>query len=179
MDPVMSFFRRAMELKQLKRAGWVRCGVTPCESVAEHTFGVSVLALVLSRAAGVDRGKCLALAVVHDLAEAIVGDITPADGIAADEKLRREREAIAELSRLLNDAEIANLWDEYEHGETPESQLVRDLDAIEMALQATTYLNQKLLDVSQARQFVNSARARVQTPTGKQLLDNIVSAEEA
>jgi putative hydrolase of HD superfamily len=139
MKQVIGFFDQAMRLKNLPRAGWERCGVRPCESVAEHSFGVSVLALVLSRAAGVDRGKCLALAVAHDLAEAIVGDITPRDGVAPVEKHRREREAIESMAQMLGHDELAALWEEYEQGQTPEAMLVRDLDSIEMAWQAMQY----------------------------------------
>src|SRR5215217_7492124 len=115
MQQVIDFFNQAMRLKQLKRAGWRRCGVEPCESVAEHAFGVTVLALIVAEA-NVDRGECLALAVAHDLAESVVGDITPTDGVEPAEKQRREREAVGQLASTLGNGELAALWEEYELG---------------------------------------------------------------
>ena len=175
MQQIIDFYNLAMRLKQLKRSGWQRCGVEPCESVAEHTFGVGVLALILADTAGVDRGKCLALAVVHDLAESVVGDITPNDGIDSSEKQRREREAIRNLSHDIGNDELARLWEEYERGQTPEAQLVRDLDVIEMAWQARRYVAQKLLNQASANEFISSARERVRTDLGRRLLDVVIA----
>ena len=64
-------------------------------SVADHTFGVALLALLFPRGAAgdVDRHHCVALAIVHDLAESIVGDVTPHDRIDPAEKHRREAAA--------------------------------------------------------------------------------------
>src|SRR5437868_10772352 len=98
-DGTIDFLRAVMQLKTLRRAGWVRCGVEPCESVAEHTFGVAIFALLLPKLSNlsVNRERCVALALVHDLAESIVGDLTPHDPISTEEKFRRESEAMAQL----------------------------------------------------------------------------------
>src|SRR5438552_17296826 len=122
---VINFFSHVMRLKRLPRAGRKRCGVRDCESVAEHTFGVAMLALLVSRTADstIDRDRCIALALVHDLAEASVGDITPHDGIDREEKQRRERDAMDALSTMLGDGEILALWMEFEAGETAEARL--------------------------------------------------------
>jgi putative hydrolase of HD superfamily len=179
MQQIIDFFNQAMRLKQLKRAGWRRCGVEPCESVAEHAFGVSVLALILAETANVDRGKCLALAVAHDLAESVVGDITPRDGVHPDEKQRRERQAISKLSRDLGNGQLPKLWEEYEQGATPEAKLVRDLDVIEMAWQARSYVQQKLLGPASADEFIASARQRVKTDLGRRLLHAVIAQPTA
>ena len=170
-EPILEFYAQVARLKNLKRAGWRRCGVEPCESVAEHTFGVSALALALTKSAGVNRDKCLALAVVHDLAEAIVGDITPNDGIDPAEKSRRESEAIARFAQTLGDESLVALWKEFESAATPEAKLVRDLDVIEMALQAREYQRLGRLSASDADEFVQSARRRVTTEIGKRLIE--------
>jgi putative hydrolase of HD superfamily len=173
MKSIVTFFDQAMRLKQLKRSGWRRCGVESCESVAEHTFGVSVLALVLANAAGVDRGKCVALAVVHDLAEAIVGDITPLDGIDVVEKQRRERGGLTQMTAMLHNSEdLVALWEEYEAGKSPEARLVRELDALEMAWQASSYVRHGLLDAGAAQEFIASARQRVKSELGLRVLDH-------
>jgi putative hydrolase of HD superfamily len=177
LSRIVAFYRSAAGLKDLKRAGWKRCGLTACESVAEHTFGVNVLVLALSTVEGVDRGKCLALATVHDLAEAVVGDITPKDGVSAEGKRRREREAISEMAETLADAEIISLWEEYEVGETAEAKLVRDLDGIEMALQAREYQLKGMLGESDAEEFIASARERVTTDMGREMIRALFAKE--
>ena len=79
-----------MRLKELPRAGWVRVGVSQPESVAAHSWGVAWLVLTLCPT-NLDRGRALAIAVLHDLAEVRVGDITPHDGIPSEDKAEAER----------------------------------------------------------------------------------------
>jgi len=178
MDSLIRFYNQAAKLKRLKRAGWGRCGIEPqCESVADHTFGVATLALLLPDSAGVDRERCVALALVHDLAESLVGDITPHDGIDPAEKRRREQSAIAQLTKLLDDGNrLTSLWQEFEAGQSPEAMLVRDLDVIEMAWQARSYHQSGELSPESAATFIDSAKARIRTPAGKQLLQVVLGS---
>lgn len=126
-------------LKGTVRRGWVREGVREPESVADHTFGLALLALVLPLPAGVDRDRLLRLAVVHDLAEARVGDLTPGE-LPPDEKHALERAAMTELAALLpNGGELLDLWAEYEADATPTARFAHDLDRLEMLLQALAY----------------------------------------
>jgi putative hydrolase of HD superfamily len=172
-DDLSKFLPVATRLKTLARAGWRRCGVETCESVADHTFGVALLALLCADAS-VNRERCIGLALVHDLAEAIVGDLTPHDRVDAEEKRRRERAAIEELAALLGERSLAELWEEFEAGKTPEAALVRDLDVIEMAAQAIEYERAGKLAAAAADGFIDSARSRVRTKTGRQLLEAIL-----
>jgi putative hydrolase of HD superfamily len=161
-------------LKQLRRAGWLRGGVgeAACESVAEHTFGVALLALLLPAAVRLDvnREHCLALAVVHDLAESVVGDITPHDGVDPAEKRRREEAAVRDLASKLGDPSLIDLWLEFEAGETAEAKLVRELDVIEMAMQAAAYERAGKLSAADTRRFVESAHARISSEWSATLL---------
>jgi putative hydrolase of HD superfamily len=71
------------------------------------------------------------MALIHDLAESIVGDITPFCGISKQEKRLREHKAIIEISSLLdgnNSEELLTLFDEYENQKSAEAQLVKDFD---------------------------------------------------
>ncbi|KAG8699872.1 hypothetical protein FRC09_006320 [Ceratobasidium sp. 395] len=104
---------------------------------------MSVLALCTSDTT-LDIPKCVMMAVVHDLAEAIVGDIAPWEGISREEKAAREREGMRSmLSDMLHDTPAAKrievLWEEYEAQITPEARFIKDLDRLEMALQASEY----------------------------------------
>jgi len=138
---LLGFLRIAGQLKQTARAGWVLRGIADPESVADHTFRVCLLALVLSREVepALDRERCLAMALVHDLAESVVGDITPYDGIPVEEKHRREREALRELGGVLGDGEVLALWEEYQAAATPEARFVKEMDKLETVLQAAEY----------------------------------------
>ena len=128
--------RLATLLKEVDRAGWKRVGIDRPESVAAHSWGVALLAL-LRCPPELDRQKLLAMAILHDLAELRVGDLTPHDGVAKAEKHRRERAAMDEL--LAHRPDLRALWDEAEEGRTPEARLLKDLDRADMGVQAERY----------------------------------------
>ena len=156
-----AFLHLAGQLKQTVRTGWVDCGVPHAESVADHSWRMSLVAMLLctddnegtdgatngSAGPRTDRAKCMQMAIVHDLAESLCGDITPVEnsGVTKKEKQRREREAMEHLCSALGGAGsararlISGLWEEYEAGVTPEAQLVKDIDKFEMLLQADEY----------------------------------------
>jgi putative hydrolases of HD superfamily len=136
---VIEALLEALALKALPRAGWVRAGVPDPESVAAHTWGVSTLVLLLLPP-GLDRERALTYATLHDVAEAWVGDITPHDGVSPDDKAARERGAMrAWCARLPNGAELLARWEAYEAQGDDEARFVRQLDRLDMALQALVY----------------------------------------
>lgn len=105
-------------------------------------YRMSLLSFLIPEASPLDRVRCMKLALIHDLAEAIVGDITPYCGIAKEEKRRREHEAIIEISNLvpkMSGDEILKLFEEYEGQETPEAHWVKDCDRYDMIQQAFEY----------------------------------------
>ncbi len=138
---LLEFLHLAGRLKQTARAGWTLRGIERPESVADHTFRVCLMAMVLAPGADppVDRARCLSMALVHDLAESLVGDITPYDGVAPEEKRRREHDALIRLSALAGAPEILELWAEYDRAETAEARFVKELDKLETVLQAAEY----------------------------------------
>jgi putative hydrolases of HD superfamily len=94
-----------------------------------------------------DLDRCMRMALVHDMAELLVGDITPRDGVAKSEKSRRETETMDYLcTNLLGNVDsgetaesIRQVWQEYEDGETIESKFVHDVDKMELLLQMLDY----------------------------------------
>ncbi|XP_018833228.2 5'-deoxynucleotidase HDDC2 isoform X1 [Juglans regia] len=140
-------------LKTTKRTGWVRREIKDPESIADHMYRMGLMALIASDIPGVDRDKCIKMAIVHDIAEAIVGDITPSDGISKAEKSQREREALDHMCKLLGGGsraqEIGELWLEYEENSSPEAKVVKDLDKVEMVLQALEYENEQGKDLEE------------------------------
>ena len=140
---LLALYTQVATLKLLPRTGWLQRGVPNPESVAEHTFGVATLALLIGDTiAGLDRGKLLAIAMLHDLAEALMSDL-PASAkrfIGAERKHDAERRALEEmLERLPNRAEYLALWEEYARGCSREARLVKGIDRIEMLAQVLSY----------------------------------------
>lgn len=94
----------------------------------------------------IDRDRCIKMALVHDLAEAIVGDITPHCGVSEEDKHSREKNAMANMVSLIDGhigKEIMELWEEYEQNSTPEAHFVKDIDKFDMILQADEYETSK------------------------------------
>jgi putative hydrolase of HD superfamily len=168
LDDFVCFLHRIGSLKTAYRTGWLDRGVPPseAESVADHTFRTAILAwLAASLQPGLDRDKVLKLALIHDLAEAITGDIPPYDALPEDIEARRaflerrhvrpadradakraaEAEAIAALVADLppNLAhEISALTAEFVEGTSAEARFVKQADRIETYLQSREYLRQ-------------------------------------
>ena len=144
VPPLWRAYLACFELKLLLRQGWLRSGIpaSRCESVAEHSFGVALLCLWLaeSLAPGLDSAKVLRMAMIHDLGEADVGDLTPGHGVDKSEKSRLERASVQRiLAGLPNGEQLLALWEEYEAQSSPEARFVKAVDRLEMAFQATVY----------------------------------------
>ncbi|KAI9573845.1 HD domain-containing protein [Boletus coccyginus] len=139
----LAFFHVLERLKTQKRTGWIEHNIPNPESISDHMYRMAVLAMCTSDAT-LDVSKCVMMCVVHDLAEAQVGDITPREGIPKEEKRRLEEEAMHNFVHDMLHASpaalrIEALWNEYEQGTTAEAKFVKDLDRLEMALQAREY----------------------------------------
>ncbi|XP_058067823.1 uncharacterized protein LOC131217092 isoform X2 [Magnolia sinica] len=130
----IDFLSLCHRLKTTKRAGWVRRDIQDPESISDHMYRMGVMALIAADIPGVNRDRCVKMAIVHDIAEAIVGDITPSDGVPKEEKSRREREALEYMCKLLGGGsrakEISELWMEYEENSSPEAKVVKDFDKL-------------------------------------------------
>ncbi|HEX2188323.1 MAG TPA: HD domain-containing protein [Longimicrobiaceae bacterium] len=174
---VLRFLRLAGRLKETPRAGWALRGVERPESVADHSFRVGLLALVLPRGEEppLDRERCLAMALVHDLAESLVGDITPYDGVSTEEKHRREREAMLGFCAMLGDDEVLRLWEEYQAAATPEARFVKDLDKLETVLQAAEYEASRGAELAEFREM---GEARDWLPATRPLHEALLRAGE-
>ncbi|OVA06914.1 HD/PDEase domain [Macleaya cordata] len=172
----IDFLSLCHRLKSTKRTGWIRREIQDPESIADHMYRMGVMALIAADIPGVDRDKCVKMAIVHDIAEAIVGDIAPSDGIPKAEKSRREREALDHMCKLLGGGsrakEIGDLWMEYEENSSPEAKVVKDLDKVEMILQALEYENDQGKDLEE---FFQSTAGKFQTDLGKAWAAEIAS----
>ena len=142
--------KEILGLKNVLRAGWVRAGIPSPESVAAHSWGMSMLALKLAPKE-LDLARILSLCIVHDIPEVRVGDLTPHDDTST--KAADELKAMTEMA-----PEWVSLFEEYEQGQTPEAKFVKQLDNLDMALQAEKYQDEFGLSLSE---FIESARLRI------------------
>lgn len=150
------------------------------ESVADHMFRMATLSLFAPPPIIID--KCVKISLIHDMAEAIVGDITPAGGVSRREKNRREAEAIEFIAgTLLKNGSVGNqireLWKEFEESETRESRFVQDLDKLEMLLQMVEYEKRAGGDLN-LDEFAY-ARKKISDPDVSSWADEILGERES
>lgn len=141
---IMSFLHTIEHLKLEKRTGWHLEGIPfeKTESIADHMYRMAIMACLVQDES-IDKFKAVKMALVHDMAEALVGDITPNCGISVEEKNRRETEAMQYIKESLGDnpfgLEAQELWLEYAADVTKESQFVKDIDKTELYVQVVEY----------------------------------------
>ena len=171
---LVNFFGTVGRLKTTPRSGWVEVGIRKPESVADHTFRTSILCMVYSDLEGLDELKLLRMALIHDLPEAIIGDLTPSRKTIRSEE--KENVAMNQMLSLLpkeqREKYMTN-WKEYQEGKTKEAKAVRQLEKLEMALQAKEYEEAGLTRQSLKR-FIESAEKAIVWPQIKRLLSYIL-----
>ncbi|KAI5459751.1 HD domain-containing protein [Mariannaea sp. PMI_226] len=143
------FFHMLELLKTTKREGWRRFGITRGESISDHMYRMSMISMFAPPALAprLDLPKCMKMCLIHDMAELLVGDITPVDNVPKPEKSRREAETMDFLTKNLlrnvaggtTGEEIRAIWQEYEDSKTLDSHFVHDVDKIELLLQMIEY----------------------------------------
>lgn len=121
-----------------------------------------------------DRIKCMEMALVHDLAEALVGDITPYCGISRKEKLTRELTAMKDIAKLTHQSSdnLMELFYEYEKGETAEAKFVKDLDRLDLIMQAFEY-EKRDESPERLQEFFDSTEGKFQHPFIKKIVSEI------
>lgn len=133
----LDFLREAEKLKDVLRSAHTSSGRT--ESTAEHSWRLCLMAVVFDDyLSGLDRLKMLKMCVIHDLGEAISGDIPAVSKEAFPNKSDQERSDLMLLTKPLDEAlraEILALWDDYENVLSPEAAAVKALDKLETMLQ--------------------------------------------
>lgn len=141
IDNLLSFMELVGELKHLKRTGWMLHNVTDPETVTGHMYRMALLSFLVRNNEQLDKTKIMQMTLIHDLAECIVGDITPLCGIPEEVKHRQEDEAMKQICALLGDDghAILELFREYEQRKSPEAKYVKDLDRLDLLMQAYEY----------------------------------------
>ncbi|KZM26469.1 ATP binding [Ascochyta rabiei] len=160
----MFFFLELIErLKNTIRAGWALRGVPGPESIDDDV-----------------RKRAVYMALVHDMGEALIGDITPSDGVSKEQKFEREEMALKFLACTIRpwNSSFADLvlvlWYEYEKGESQAAELVRNVDKLECIHQAVVYERRNGTDLGE---FMG-LKEKVTLPVWQPLLDDCISKHE-
>ena len=172
---ISEFFFQIAELKKLPRSGWkIKVGLENSESVAEHSYMMSVMSMVLSDMKSLNSEKVLKMAILHDWAESKIGDFMP-EQIEYEKKSELENYAMSEILELLPQkiqSEYRDIWDEFLDRNTSEARLVHELDKLEMALQAKIY--EKDVEPEKVKTFIISAVEQIIDPDVKKILVDIL-----
>ncbi|MGF1681821.1 HD domain-containing protein [Photobacterium minamisatsumaniensis] len=145
---ILAFLRHAEQLKNTLRNAYTSDGRQ--ESTAEHTWRLCLMVMVFEDALpDIDHSRLMKMCVIHDLGEAISGDIAAVDQDPNIDKSLQEREDLLTLMKPLPNylqAEMLELWDEYEQAESPEAKIAKGLDKLETMIQHNQGLNAVDLD---------------------------------
>lgn len=151
------------------------CIILEPETVAAHMYRMAMFSFLIPEASELDRTRCMKIALIHDLAESIVGDISPFCGIEKEEKRRREHAAILEIASLLpaiSGDEILKLFEEYEGQATPEAQWVKDCDRYDMIQTAFEYEKRDELP-GKHEEFFESTKGKFLNPFFVNLVEEL------
>lgn len=174
-DQILKVYFEIASLKNLFRQGWLQKGIDEkyCESVADHSFSTTMLAWLIAdeHLPQLDISKVIRYSLIHEIGEIYAGDITPADDVSATKKYELEAAAVKKVFyKLDNGSKYIKLWEEFEKSENKEAKFVKQIDKLEMALQAHFYANKLDVDLND---FIKSAGEIIDTPALRELLEKL------
>jgi len=147
-EAILSFIEEIGILKSLPRTGWLIHGIKNGESIADHCYRMTLLSMVLAdtlvaKGMKIDTEKVMRLSLLHEIAEARIGDIpfTVLTYIPEEVKETGERKAVTSMLEKFGSIGkwYQELWEEFEQNETIEAKLVRAADKLELMIQVLEY----------------------------------------
>ncbi|XP_029041347.1 5'-deoxynucleotidase HDDC2 isoform X1 [Osmia bicornis bicornis] len=180
MEKLQEFMELLGRLKHMKRTGWVIRNIPEPETIAGHMYRMAMLSFLVDNKENLDKVKIMQMALIHDLAECIVGDITPHCGVPPEEKHRREDEAMEDICKLLGDKGpmILEMFREYEKQESPEARYVKDLDRLDLIMQAYEYEKRDNVP-GELEEFFVATNGKIRHPFINKLACEITARREA
>ncbi len=176
---IIDFFKTVANLKKIQRQGWVdRLSLNNPESVADHSYSMAIMGMVLSDLENYDTEKIMKMILLHDLAESKIGDYTPGQ-IASEKKKELEDNAFYKILENLPfkiKQSYKKIWQEYQNNESSESTLVHQIDRLEMVLQAKIYEKEGYSKVKLSS-FIMSAKKDITHPKLKELFTKIIEED--
>lgn len=176
MKKYLDFIKFFGNIKKIKRQGWAREGIINAESVADHSFRVAIMAMFFGEKLDADTNKLIRMALVHDVAEGVKGDKVVERGKNIDIQGRevKDREEIEILKQTFGDTqegeEFIKIQEEIFEGKTKEAKIFRQLERLEMAVQAFEYEEEHGKDLSE---FFENTLLYINHPFLKKLIETI------
>ena len=163
---VINYYVICNRLKNIIRTGWKNWNVQRerIESVAEHIFGVQMLAIAMKSEYqyDVDIMKVIFMLAVHELGETVIGDLTQFE-ISKEEKEQLEHEAVHKiLEGLLDGNQIEQLFLEFDLHNTKESLFAYQCDKLECDLQSKLYDEENCVDLNNQENNITMNNKKVQ-----------------
>ena len=147
-EAVLDFIEEIGVLKNLPRTGWRFRGIKDAESIADHCYRVSLLSMILAdvlaeQGVPLDVEKVMRLALLHEVAEARIGDLPfpSLEYIPEEVKEAGEQAAVESMFERFGPLQkkYIQLWQEFEEGTSIEGKLVRAADKLELMIQVLEY----------------------------------------
>lgn len=171
------FFLLVEKLKTTKRRGWtVKSTVNDIESVADHSYAASTIAMVLSDTMNLNTEKILKMMLLHDLPESIIGDLMPGEN---PNKSKEEDNAMNNIMTNLPyhvRKEYLEIWNEFKNNKSEESRFAHEIDKLELIIQLFLYKEHISEDV--LKEFLHSSKVKINSELNKKVLKEIIGELE-
>ncbi len=176
---ILDFFKNSVNLKNIPRQGWIdKLSIISPESVSDHSYSMAIMCMIISDLKNFNSEKILKMALLHDLAESLIGDLTP-EQIDKESKKKLENEAFEKIVKNLPEqikSKYLEIWFEYQENTSQEAKLIHQIDKLEMALQAKIY-QKNGYDKDKLESFFESAKKEIDDPQLKELFIQIINDE--
>ncbi len=172
---ILDFLYIAANLKTVPRQGWIdKLSIKYPESVADHTYSMAIIGMVLSDSQKHNTEKILKMILLHDLAESVTGDFTPEQKSKQEKKLLEDKTIKNILTHLPENLQnqYLRLWNDYQTNDSDEAKFVHQIDKLEMAIQAKIYSKQKN-SVKNLLSFFDSAKKEISDPNLLKLFEQL------
>lgn len=163
--------------KRIPRTGWVREKIKHPESVAEHSFRVGIMAMVIADPLGLDKEKLMKMSFIRGLGEVVTRDVVVERGNMIDmkrrgEKEHMERDGIKKIFETIEKAdEYIKIFDEMVERKSEEAKILWQIDKLEMTIQALEYEKEQGKNLDEF--FVN-AKLQIEAPLLKKILNEVL-----
>src|SRR5574344_1467774 len=152
-ENVFKYYVLCNKLKNVIRTGWKdwRVQRERIESIAEHIYGVQMLAIAIKSEYNydIDIEKVILMLAIHELGETIIGDLTQFQ-ISKQEKEKIEHDAVHKiLNGLIDGSNLEKIFLEFDAHETKESLFAYQCDKLECDIQCKLYDEEKCVDLNQ------------------------------
>ncbi|MGA3020402.1 MAG: HD domain-containing protein [Candidatus Micrarchaeales archaeon] len=171
LDRILEFMLKVSKVKGEKRSGWLINKIPSEEHVADHMFSTALLSYIFGKRKKLDADRCVEMALIHDIHEAITGDIATRAKEEDQKVTNNEKKRLGHIDTMTilsylpkNEARsVHELWNEYEAQKTKEAKLVDQIDKLDYIIQAIVY-SKKVKDKKKFKDFFITAERKIKDP---------------